>query len=149
MARTIDDSYLKYDSDTRAKVRRLNSNVVISGTFVIIYGLWTAIKTILSVNYGQESLKNLLGFNMDSLSEEFIWTYTFLILIMLVVMYIHYRIGISAIRFGKNYVYGKKRKRKSFFIVFGAIYALIILLSNIRVICGESLVTGTEVEDFA
>ncbi len=109
------------DEDTKARMRRYNRNIEISGLVVIVYGFWTVIKFLIPVIIGTSKVFQLLEMDPQEYEEDK-WI-IFLILVGLfgVMILSHYFLGRMAISYARG-----KRNKIGFLIL-----AVIILVSTV------------------
>ena len=107
----------------QATIRRLQDNLVVLGTGVIVFGVWTIIKMVLLCTLGSTSLQNLIGpANSDVPMVAF---YVALVLAGLFELGMRLFVGLSA----RSEGFGK-RKGYGYLIVV----ALMILASGVSVV---------------
>lgn len=123
------------DEEIRARLRKYNSNISISGIFIILYSLWITIKYFLSITYGPDSFKDNFDLTESEYEEiKFILYWIFGVLLFIAILF-HVRIGLGGIRFGQLYadssssLIGKEgRIKKKGFIKWAIIYLVITLM---------------------
>ncbi|WP_029232219.1 hypothetical protein [Butyrivibrio sp. VCB2006] len=115
------------DTETRTKLRKYNSNIGISGLFVILYSLWVAIKLVLSIKYGSESLQDIFDVDEAELGDLVIVFWALIFILCIIIILFHFRIGFGAINFSKAFdITGKKKRRaRKGFLVWATIYAVL------------------------
>ncbi|MCR5343870.1 MAG: hypothetical protein K6E70_10975 [Butyrivibrio sp.] len=111
--------------ETKAKIRRYNSNIAVSGRGVFAFGVWTAIKTIISVMFNITDIRNQLrDIPQEEIDNTIKLIYITMFVMCLLVLLIHGYVGISAVRYGRG-----RRKSKKFRI--GAVILVFITISFI------------------
>ena len=104
------------------KIKRFESNIVISGTWFIVFGFWSVLKLVITLVYSEKGVQQLFGeLELDTLLEKAILVIAF-ILFALGILAVHAYIGMKAISYGK----GKKRKR--FFLFIAGFIAVVTFL---------------------
>ncbi|WP_026661562.1 hypothetical protein [Butyrivibrio proteoclasticus] len=124
------------DDEIRAQLRKYNSNISISGVFIILYSLWIAIKFYLSIAFGPESFRDYFEMSESEYQEaRFILIFVFGFFLFIAILF-HVRIGLGGIRFGQLYasssssLLGKKGKiKKKGFIIWAIIYFVLTVMS--------------------
>ena len=114
------------DEEILAQIRRYSRNIQISGTVVIVYGIWSIIKFLAPLFLGGSNIAELLG--IDELEyEHYGWAAIAVIIVALsIIFWAHYSIGSGALRYAKG-----KKKSKGFFI--GAlIFFIITVISMVQ-----------------
>lgn len=109
--------------EIKRKIKQYESNMVISGMGVIVFGLWSIIKLLISVIYGsQESRNEILGLmeGEDALYVNIIMALIIVILSIIIIL-IHGYIGIKSIR------YGRGTKRNIFFLFIAFVLAVLTI----------------------
>ena len=94
--------------ETKAKIRRYNSNIENSGRAAIIFGLWTAIKIVLSVFLNVGNIKAEFG-NDEYINEFVNMVYIVTVALAFALLLLHVYVGFCAIRYGRG-----NRKKKAF-----------------------------------
>ena len=98
------------DEDKKAQLRRYNRNIRMSGSVVIVYGVWSVIKFIVPILFGTINVAQMLGADEEEF-KEYGWFAIIIIIIMLgIILLVHVLIGRGAI----NYSTGKKKSRLFF-----------------------------------
>lgn len=100
------------DKDYQARLRKYNSNIILSSGFIILYVFWQMIKFLMSMFWGAESVSDLL-----EISKEDYEAFKFFFIIAIVVIFFvffsfHIYVGISAYRYGRG-----KKKKTGFLVV--------------------------------
>ena len=97
--------------EIKARLRKYNSNIEISGRGVVAFGLWTAIKVIIRMVFGAEEIR--AGLDVPEAQVDFYMQVIYVTMGFLCVLFmaIHGYVGFCAIRYGRG-----NRKNKMFLI---------------------------------
>ena len=108
--------------ETKAKIRRYNSNIEMSGRGIIAFGLWTAIKIWINLMVNVDTIKQ----GMDSHDEpiDFYLQVVFVTagVLCISIIIVNVYVGISAI------MYGRGNRKKKTFVIWAVILALLSLI---------------------
>lgn len=115
------------DEETKARIRRYNNNIVLSGAACIVFSVWDLMKFVMFVTTGtMDSMRENMIDLMKIADED--WDFYKLILyivfavVYVVVISVHLFIGINAMRFGNG------RKFLRGFILFACIMEFVTIL---------------------
>ena len=98
------------------RIKRCESNLVISGTWFIVFGLWSILKLLITMAYRDDGIREMVGeIELDTFLEKVIVVVIVMVFALLILM-VHAYIGMKAISYGKG-----KRKNKFFLFVSGFI----------------------------
>ena len=115
------------DEEVKSLLRKYKSNISISGVYVILYSIWITFKFFLSIAYGTENIYDIVGVD-ESVYDGFkYFLIGAVILVFLISILFHVRIGLGAVKFSKVDITSKKKIRKGF-LVWAIIYALFSIL---------------------
>ena len=109
------------DEDSKAKLRRYNRNVEISGMAMILYAYWSIVKFFAPIVIGGANAAEYIGIEMDDYLENKFLAWLAVVLILGVLFSVYFFLGKSAVKYAR----GKKR-RKGF-----VVYAAIVFLLNL------------------
>lgn len=125
------ETYLNdYNSDHETGLRRYRGNLAMSGAAYVVFGFWSVIKIIVSLTMEPEIWEDMLkaGREVEGATDDIIKPVfaVIMILICAVILFIHIRIGLSAIR------YSSKKQRSWFFLIVAAflIYLTVTSIPN-------------------
>lgn len=116
--------------ETRAQIRRYNSNIEISGKAVIAFGLWTVAKLFITVVFDINNIRSdIIELLPDQADFLLGITYGLLFAISACILFLNGYVGFSAIRYGRG-----NRKNKKFvkWAVLLAIITTIFVLIDLK-----------------
>ncbi len=109
-------------AEIQKKVKRCESNMVINGTWFMVFGLWSVLKIVITMIYTDGGVKQLFGdIEFESLFEE-ILVFLILFVFVIILLMIHVYIGMNAIAFGRG------KKRRKIFLFVAAAFAVMTIL---------------------
>ena len=112
------------NTDREIKLRRYSDNLRMAGMAYVIFGIWSVIKILASVTMDSRVISEITApLEGQNLPDEVVWiTYGIIFLVIFaVILYVHLRIGVAAIR------YSKGRKKKGFLFLAFIIFIVTIL----------------------
>ena len=109
------------DDEVKARIRKYNRNIEISGSAVILYSIWAVIKFIVPILLGDEALHEVLGLEPEVYEELKEYFYFIIPVLFGITLIIYYYVGRSAIKFARG-----KKKRKIF-----ALVAVLLLINTV------------------
>ncbi len=102
-------------------IKKCESNIVISGTWFVLFGLWSVLKLVISMIYSEDGIRKILGeMEFDTEFDKVVIVLGFIIF-AIIILTVHAYIGMKAISYGR----GRKR-RKFFLFVAGGVLALTV-----------------------
>ena len=130
------------DEDTEALIRRLKSNIKLSGRYYILFGLWGSLRIFLEITLNKELYHEI--FPPEVLAEYDIWLVRlvmvlFFAVIFFIMMSLHLFIGMGAIR------YCKGRSRKKTFAYAALLMSVIIFTGIVSRFIGPEKLTPSAV----
>ena len=112
------------NTNSEIQLRRYSDNLRMAGMAYVFFGIWAIIKIIASLAYNRkfidELAKSLEGVDMTDRGARIALGVVFAVM-FLVILYVHLRIGIAAIR------YSKGRKRKGFLFLAFIVFVITVL----------------------
>lgn len=118
--------------DSRAKLNKYRTNLTVSGTGIILFGVWDVVKLIMETIMGTDGADEMIRREDGGVS---ILSVTILILVMALILYIHFRIGRAAIANARG------EARTNGYLVGCVIIAAITVLGFF--LYGYAIATGT------
>lgn len=138
--KTVDDA----KENIKANIRRYKSSLIISGTGYIAFGIWSVLKSIIQITLGAESelFKSLMSedLNMPEFINVRIFIFSIVIVILLLIFFVHWYIGMGAVK------YGRGTSRKKGFLLF-AIPAAIFSIAEIPNLFKQMIEAGRSTLD--
>ncbi len=112
------------NTDREIQLRRYSDNLRNAGMAYVIFGIWSVIKILASVTMDSRIISEITEpLQGQNLPDEVVWiVYGIIFLVMFaVILYVHLRIGVAAIR------YSKGRRKKGFLFLAFLIFIVTIL----------------------
>ncbi|WP_408071006.1 hypothetical protein [Butyrivibrio sp. JL13D10] len=120
--------------ETIAKIRRYNSNIEAGGKGVIAFGIWTVIKTFITIildsGFVQDSIRDVAPEYSDIYLQG---TIVVIISVCIMILILNSYVGLCAIRYGRG---NRKNKRFVFWTVVLAVIYWVFVVSDLNNIAG-------------
>ncbi len=106
----------------QAKIRKYRNNLYISGLGIIVMGAWSVLKVFLQSYFGPDSVVMVIAQDPERRQYRavvIVFFTLFMLILMMIAFWVHYHIGIRAIRAGKG------RKTKNLYLIWCGILCLL------------------------
>ena len=113
------------DEDSKAKLRRYNRNIEISGMAMIFYAYWSVVKFFAPIVIGGTNAAEYIGIDMNDYLANKALAWIAVVLTLGILFSVYYFLGKSAVKYAR----GKKRRKG--FIVYAAIVFLVTAIGMI------------------